>query len=311
MQSKTRTSYPVVYDLEPVISISRLLLKASLPLWGFCDAGRISEDLREDFAAWRRKIGLNTEVVTLAGILGLVGRRKFSDKDCYVTVPGMRVKVGEVFGDSFKYPPVAFLTRRGIELAVSPSPPRILFDLILSNRILPPHFARAIESDELYNHATSLQELEEILHIPSKGKRPEAKCVIKWCQFLGINETDGMRIRLSKVRVVYLLLHSLKNELERLLERGQIKAFNECRQAILRELNLSPTFAFDDIFEILYKSQDIGVISFKAGRQRLAGGWKGKTEYTFISLTGELRVPSSEYIVAIVESRPHTARTPT
>jgi hypothetical protein len=298
---KLRISYPLVYDLNNVVQIVKILLRASLPLAALCENNNIKDEIKYRISDWRKKNGINTESITFSSILGLIDKRDFENQDAIVKIPDIEITVAEVF---IKFPPKAkvfYLTPLGISLALSVDPRPILFQSILSNKTLPNHFAKTLQCKKVYENALNIKQLENELHIPSQGKRPEAKCLIKWTQFFGINQEKGLKIKLNVKTVTYFLILCVINELENMLWEGEPKPFNLVRSRILSDLNLYPTFPFDDLFEILYHYQKEGVISFRSGRESFVGGWKGSSNYTFIILKSKLQPPSLEYISAYLD----------
>jgi hypothetical protein len=66
-------------------------------------------------------------------------------------------------------------------------------------------------------------------------------------------------------------------------------------------LNLNGSFPFDQVFELLVKSQRLQAFSFKSGRSLLSGGWKGRSDYSFLSLTRAPEMPDYEYVKSLSE----------
>jgi len=303
MTSRSRVSYPAAYDLGAVLGISQVLLMTSLPLAILCEDQRLKLPYREKVAEWRRDLGANSEVIALAGILGFLARRRIAPKDLKVVIPGLDIELGTVLRGLPSGSAVSYLTKRGIELAASSSPNFILFDAIVRNKTLPPLFTRTIQCENAYERILSVEELEAALSIPAGRGRPEARCIVKWSQYLGINIAQGLRILLDMTKVTHFLLYCLKLQLEHLLDGGELKAFSEVRQSILGELNLDPSFAFDRLFEILYRAQEEGTFSFRGGRQTMVGAWKGLSGYAFVSMAKRIALPGLEYVDAIAENR--------
>jgi len=300
MPTRARISYPAVYDLNDVILLVKLLQRVSVPLSALCDNNNISERYLSTLVAWRRKHGLNTEVITLASILGFVNKRRFLPEDGNIRLPSIKAPLQEVLKTTSRTLVINLLSKTGIELSVSESPEYILFEAILSNKKLPEYFARTLQFKRLYTSSLSIVDLEEELHIPSGGKRPEAKCLVKWFRFFGINVESGARISLDRGRTCHMVLYCLKNEIESLLLGDREKPFADVRSQALSALNLHPTFPFDDMFEILFRSQPEGAFSFKGGREQMVGAWKAQPAYTFVGLSKELEMPDAEYVASVV-----------
>jgi len=301
MSTRPRISYPAVYDLNDIILVVKLLQKASLPLSVLCDNSNLNSRYLSALVDWRRKYGLDAEVITLANILGFVNKRRFNQDDVNTRLPGINIPLQKILRKTPITLVVNLLSRSGIQLSVSKYPEYILFDAILSNKKLPPYFARAIQTKRLYHESRSIVDLEEELHIPSGGKRPEAKCLIKWLRFFGINVETGTKILLNRGHVSHMILYCLKERIESLLLGSYEKPFAEIRSQVLIDLNLLPTFPFDDMFEILFRSQPDGTFSFKGGREQMVGGWKSQPAYTFVGLTKEIEMPDARYVSPLVD----------
>lgn len=301
MPGRARISYPAVYDLNDVILLVKLLQRASVPLSALCDNNNISKRYLSRLVAWRRKHGLNGEVITLASILGFVNKRRFLPENGNTRLPSIGAILREVLKTTPRTLVINLLSKTGIELSVSESPKYILFEAILSSKKLPDYFARTLQFKRLYTSSLSILDLEEELHIPSGGKRPEARCLVKWFRFFGINVESSASISLDKARACHMVLYCLKNQIESFLSGEREKPFADIRSQTLSALNLHPTFPFDDMFEILFRSQADGTFSFKGGREQMVGAWKGQPAYSFIGLARELQMPDAEYVASVVD----------
>ena len=300
MPARTRTSYPAVYDLNDILLLVKVLQTASLPFSVLCDDDNLNNRYQSTLRAWRRKHGLNSEVVTFASILGFVNKRHLNENDTSTRLPGIDVLLQKVLRKMPRTLVINLLSKSGIELSVSKSPQYVLFEAILSNKILPAYFARTLQCKRLYDDSLSIVALEEELHIPSGGKRPEAKCLIKWLRFFGINVETGSKISLAKGRASHMVIYCLKNRIESLLLGSREKPFAELRSQALNDLNLLPTFPFDSMFEILFRSQQDGTFTFRGGREQMVGAWKGQPAYTFVGLMKEMEMPDAGYVSSLV-----------
>jgi hypothetical protein len=302
MTKKSRISYPAVYDLSKVILLVRVLLRSSLPLTALCDDKKIRDNFKKTISAWRKTHGINNEVIAFASILNLITKRKFEVKDAKTKIPELDICVGDVFLKMPNKSKVDYLTPKGITLALTEDGRYLLFESILANKVLPDYFAKAIQCERLYEETLSLEELEKELHIQIHKKRPEGKCIIRWSQFFGISSVKkGLMIKLDRKIVAHFLLYCIKDRLENLLLKREAKAFDEVRTQILKDLNLYPTFPFDEFFEVLYRYQKEGTISFKSGRESFVGGWKGSSNFAFISLSSKLVMPTMSYTSTIFD----------
>jgi hypothetical protein len=300
MPVRPRISYPAVYDLNDVILLVKLLQRASLPLSVLCNNVNISNRYRPKLISWRTKHGLNSDVITLASILGFVNRRRVIASDANIRLPNIDVPLREVLKRTPQTLVINLLSKTGIELSVSKSAQYMLFEAILSNKKLPPYFARTLQCKRLYDASLSIVDLEEELHITSGGKRPEAKCLVKWLRFFGVNLETGTKTLLDKGRAFHMVLYCLKNRIESLLLGSREKPFAELRSQALSDFNLLPTFPFDDMFEILLRSQPDGTFSFRGGREQMVGGWKAQSAYAFVGLTKEMEMPDAGYVSSLV-----------
>jgi hypothetical protein len=270
-----------------------------LPAAAICENVNIRGDLVEKVSAWRRTHGLNSEVVTLAAILGLVQKRPIEDSDYQSTLPESGLSLSEVLTKRSGKIIVNYLSPDAIGVSLSQHPQSDLFFRIISNRVLPDYFSRTIQCREAYEGSISLIELEQQLGIKSAGKRPEGKCIIKWCDFFKINTENGMQLHLDKARVCYYTVFCIRRVLESEMQNGQERMFAEVRSLALSQLNLHASFPFDEVFEILHRSQGTPSFSFKGGRSRLSGAWKGRPDFSFFRLTQRLDTPSYEYVKSV------------
>jgi hypothetical protein len=276
-----------------------MLLKRSFPAAALCDSDNINREVAQKLSEWRTLNGLNGEVITLATILGLVLKRPMQESDFATVLPGTKLAVSDILKKKSSRVVANFLAPDAIGIALSAYPHLDLFHRILSNQVLPDYFPRTIQCHDAYEKSLSLTELENDLGIKSGGKRPEGKCIIKWCAYFGINSENGMRLHLDRSRVSHYLVYSIKKVIEKAMLDGETRPFAEMRSLVLSRLNLRSSFPFDQIFEILLRSQKKPAFSFKGGRSSLSGAWKGRPDFSFFSLTRELDMPSYHYVKSV------------
>jgi hypothetical protein len=301
MVGHIRISYPAVYDLNDLVLLVKALLKRSLPAAAICENGNIKREALEKVSAWRRAHGLNSEVITLAVILGLVLKRPIEHSDYQSMLPESRLSVSAVLAKKSSKIVVNYLSPDAIGVGLSQRPQSDLFFRILSNHVLPDYFPRTIQCRDSYEGTISLIELEKELGIRSAGKRPEGKCIIRWCEFFKINTEKGTQLHLNKSRVCHYLVFCIKRILASEMLIGQEHMFAEMRSLVLSRLNLNASFPFDEVFEVLHRSQRPPAFSFKSGRSSLSGAWKGRPDFSFFSRTSELEMPSYEYVESVAD----------
>lgn len=260
--------------------------------------------------------GVNSDLLTMMSILGLIEEISISEKDSRTLLPGTQMTLGELG------PPTLLtsqrLSKRGVcitELYLANKDQEcrnLLFYLFLkktTNERIPEFFPRIVQNPEIYDIMITNKEICEVLG----AKAPEAAHVILWTQFFGINMSqNSSSLLLDRRGTTYYLFHSHINALLKLIENGKIKkgnymSFDKIRKLVDNDLIILPaSLTIDYTFDILERvSEKEGYpkLSWSVDRAMYIGSGKhGDPSKSRVSIEEELQhIYSREEIEKIID----------
>jgi len=308
--------------LEAATSIYSL---PSLPLKWFCS--RKDRAIREKnkpeiifFKKVTEACKIDSDTLVLMDILGLLAGRKSLPTDFGISLPRVGVKLKDILPKDENRVEFQKLSRSGIHLAElclkeeERSLKHFLFYLLMrrdTNERLPDFFARLVQTCGFFDREVALLERKktpagtahEVVSRDAREigitKPPEARYLVSWTRYLGINLTGSDRsVLLDRRGVIDHLFHSQILALREMIENGLLvlnggyTPFRDVRQALEKRMYILPTgLSPDDVFSILEGIQST-VTSYTLGwmidRSYSGSPHAGNPKHARVMLNGDI-----------------------